>query len=210
MDVRQAYNIWAEQYDTNNNKTRDLEAYALRDNLAHVHFDTCLEIGCGTGKNTEWLLTKSKEILAVDLSEEMLSHSKAKIDSVRVQFHQADINKPWTFVTKKFHLVTFSLVLEHIENLDPVLEQAANSVLPCGYLYIGELHPFKQYAGTKARFETEEGIQIVTCFNHNVSDFTDAGKKFGFEVANLKEYFDENDRTVLPRILTILLKKNEP
>lgn len=209
MDVRQAYNIWAEQYDTNNNKTRDLEAYALRDNLAHVHFDTCLEIGCGTGKNTEWLLTKSKEILAVDLSEEMLSRAKTKINSGKVQFHKADINKPWTFVIKKFHLVSFSLVLEHIENLDPVFEQAANSVLPDGYLYIGELHPFKQYAGTKARFETAEGVKIVTCFNHHVSDFTTVGKNHGFEIVNLKEYFDDNDHSVLPRILTILFRKKQ-
>jgi hypothetical protein len=30
MDVKQAYNIRADQYDTNNNKTRDLEAISLR------------------------------------------------------------------------------------------------------------------------------------------------------------------------------------
>jgi hypothetical protein len=29
MDVQQAYNIWAAQYDTNENKTRDLEAKSL-------------------------------------------------------------------------------------------------------------------------------------------------------------------------------------
>jgi hypothetical protein len=33
MNVKKAYNKWAEQYDTNNNKTRDLEAMALRKNL---------------------------------------------------------------------------------------------------------------------------------------------------------------------------------
>lgn len=123
MDVRQAYNTWALQYDTNNNKTRDLEAFALRDVLTPVEFNTCLEIGCGTGKNTEWLLTKSKEILPVDLSEEMLTRAKTKIHSGKVQFCQADINNPWTFVTKKYDLVSFSLVLEHIENLDPIFEK---------------------------------------------------------------------------------------
>ena len=157
MDVRQAYNIWAEQYDTNTNKTRDLEAIALRDNLARIHFDTCLEIGCGIGKNTEWLITRAKELVAVDLSEEMLLRARSKINSGKVEFLQADINQPWTFAIKKFDIVSFSLVLEHIKNLDTVFKQAANSVLPGGYLYIGELHPFKQYTGTKARFDTEEG-----------------------------------------------------
>ena len=55
MNVQEAYDNWADQYDSNMNKTRDLEAVALRETLAYIPFDTCLEIGCGTGKNTEWL-----------------------------------------------------------------------------------------------------------------------------------------------------------
>ncbi len=41
-------------------------------------------------------------------------------------------------------------------------------------MYIGELHPFKQYAGSKARFNTEAGEQVVNCYNHHITDFTDA------------------------------------
>lgn len=206
MDVRKAYNSWAAQYDTNVNRTRDLEAFALRDNLGHLRFGRCLEIGCGTGKNTEWLITRSGEILAVDLSEEMLIRAQAKIGSDKVRFHRADITQPWDFASGRFDLVSFSLVLEHIEALDPVFQKAAECLSPGGYLYVGELHPFKQYTGTKARFDTDEGTQIVTCFNHHVSDFTGAGKKCGLEIVCLKEYFDDGQPTP-PRILTILFKK---
>ena len=73
MDVQQGYNQWAEQYDTNQNKTRDLEAIALRNILEKINFNSCLEIGCGTGKNTEWLIAKAETVTAVDLSEEMLA-----------------------------------------------------------------------------------------------------------------------------------------
>lgn len=207
LDVRQAYNIWADQYDSNINKTRDLEAIALRTTLANIHFDSCLEIGCGTGKNTEWFVAKSKTITAVDLSEEMLTKAKEKIPSDIVSFQQADITRSWTFTTKKFELVSFSLILEHIKNLDHVFSEVANHVVSGGHVYIGELHPFKQYAGSKARFDTEKGQRIVTCFNHAVSDFTQSAKKYGFEIADLNEYFDSNDRSTIPRILTILLKK---
>jgi len=72
MNTRQAYNTWASQYDTNENKTRDVEAKALREILANIPFENCLEIGCGTGKNTEWLIQKAEHITAVDLSDEML------------------------------------------------------------------------------------------------------------------------------------------
>ncbi|HTA62519.1 MAG TPA: class I SAM-dependent methyltransferase [Bacteroidia bacterium] len=207
MNTKQAYDTWAAQYDTNYNKTRDLEALALRTTLATINFDACLEIGCGTGKNTEWFITKAKQITAVDLSTEMLAKAKSKINSDKIQFIQADITKPWDFTNKKYNLVSFSLVLEHIENLEPIFDQVSKALVSGGHVYVGELHPFKQYAGTKARFETEEGTQIVSCFNHHISDFTSAAKKHGLEVVNVNEYFDDNDRTTLPRILTVLLKK---
>lgn len=207
MEVQQAYNLWADQYDTNVNRTRDLEAVSLRKTLASITFDTCLEIGCGTGKNTEWLVTKAKEITAVDLSEEMLAKAKAKIMSENVRFCQADINHPWLFVEKPYDLVTFSLVLEHIEHLHPVLHQAANALNPGGYVYIGELHPFKQYTGTKARFETPEGVKIVSCYTHHLTDFTYAALENGFKIESIDEFFDDGQRDNLPRILTLVLKK---
>ena len=207
MDIREAYNNWAEQYDTNSNKTRDLEAIALRTTLANVDFKSCLEIGCGTGKNTEWLISKAKEITAVDLSEEMLAKAKKKIISPIVSFLQADINKTWTFTNQKYELATFSLVLEHIENIDHIFREAADKIVQHGYVYIGELHPFKQYTGTKARFQTAKEQQIVTCFNHNISDFTQAAKKYGFAIEEIKEFFDEDDKNIIPRILVMLFKK---
>lgn len=208
MEVRTAYNIWAEQYDTNRNRTRDLEAISLRETLSTKQFDNCLEIGCGTGKNTEWLITKAKHILAIDLSEEMLTKAQHKIQSDKVKFVQADINNEWDFTgNEKFDLTTFSLVLEHIENLERVFEKLRAVVKPNRYVYIGELHPFKQYSGTKARFEMDIGVQVVNCFNHHISDFTTAARKNGFRLVEVNEYFDDNDKTAIPRILTLLLQK---
>lgn len=207
MNTKQAYSIWSKQYDTNINKTRDLEAYALRKTLADLHFDTCLEIGCGTGKNTEWLISKTKHITAIDLSEEMLAKAKEKISSDKVQFIQADITFEWTFSKMQYELVTFSLVLEHIQNLNHIFQEVSKSLVKGGFVYIGELHPFKQYEGSKARFEDEKGIQVLECFNHNISDFIEAAKKYSIELLEIEEHFDENDRTTIPRILTLLFQK---
>ncbi len=209
MDVKKAYDHWSNQYDTNVNPTRDLEAQALRSVLSEIEFNTCLEIGCGTGKNTEWLATRANQITAVDLSDEMLMIAKRKIKDDHVQFILADINKDWNFISYPFDLVTFSLVLEHIENLDPVFNKVSKLLKKNGHVYIGELHPFKQYSGSKARFETEEGVQIVTCYNHHLTDFTNSAKKYGLDIVDFKEYFDNNDRNSIPRIFTLLLKKSQ-
>lgn len=207
-EVRQAYNSWADQYDTNENKTRDLEGFSLRSTLSKLQFINCLEVGCGTGKNTEWLMAQAKKVIAVDFSEKMLAKAKNKIQADHVKFIQADINNQWLFTNDEhFDVAIFSLVLEHIENLEPIFENLNKVITSQGYVYISELHPFKQYNGTKARFETENGLEIVQCFNHNISDFIQAAKKYGFEIIDLQEYFDNDDRTTIPRILTLLFKK---
>ncbi len=208
MNVKEAYQEWSEQYDTNENKTRDLEAVALRSVLSSIHFDKVLEFGCGTGKNTVWFEQNAKEILSADFSEAMIAKAAEKINSPKVQFTVADINEPWDFSKEKYDLVSFSLVLEHIQNIEAVFNKI-NQVTESGaFVYIGELHPFKQYAGSKARYNTPEGEQIVTCYTHNMSDFIKAANKYNFSLMDLEEWFDDNDRSQIPRILTLLFKKH--
>ncbi|WP_246200161.1 methyltransferase domain-containing protein [Maribacter luteus] len=38
-----------------------------------------MELGCGTGKNTVWLLKKAQRIIGLDFSQEMLNIAKEKI-----------------------------------------------------------------------------------------------------------------------------------
>lgn len=208
LNAKNAYNQWANTYDAVINKTRDLEGIALRNILNEINFESVLEIGCGTGKNTEWFAENAHKIIAVDISVEMLAKAKAKITADKVSFVQADIENDWAFVNgHSFDLVSFSLVLEHIKNLEPIFRKVSAKINDGGYLYIGELHPFKQYNGTKARFETESGTQIVACFNHHITDFIDAANLNGLQLKIFKEYFDDNERDGLPRILGLLFQK---
>jgi ubiquinone/menaquinone biosynthesis C-methylase UbiE len=207
MDIANAYNSWSAQYDTNENKTRDLEALSLQKILQGKNFKHCLEIGCGTGKNTAWLLTICDQITAIDLSNGMLDIARNKIQSDKVNFIEADITKDWTFAKDTYDLVTFSLMLEHIEDLHAVFQKLAKVSNKGTGVYIGELHPYKQYAGSKARFETESGTQVVTCFNHHVTDFIQAANASGFQLVQLDEQFDDADRSQIPRILNLLFEK---
>lgn len=207
MSTEKAYNEWASQYDDNVNLTRDLEAKAIREVLKNAEYETCLEVGCGTGKNTVWLAEKAKEMVSVDLSIEMLAKAKAKITDEKIHFVHADINEEWGFTDRTYELVTFSLILEHIQDIDLVFEKTAKILKTGGHVYVGELHPYKQYAGSKARFESKEGEKVLQCFNHHISDFTNAGKKNNLCLIDLEEYFDEANKEI-PRILTLLFKKD--
>lgn len=214
MSTESHYDQWSSQYDTNTNKTRDLEAVCLRKLLEFVYFRNVLEIGAGTGKNTVWFLPFANSVVAVDLSAEMLALAKAKIEAIdhpdcTAEFVQADITQPWTFGAEMFDLVSFSLVLEHIEHLEPVFAEVAKALLPGGHVYIGELHPFKQYFGSKAKYTTAEGEVVVDCYTHHISDFVRAAAQHGLSLVTVDEFFDEDGRVGVPRILGMVLRKGE-
>ena len=209
MNVQQAYNAWSETYDSVENKTRDIEARALRESVINLKNLNILEIGCGTGKNTEFLQTKAKKLIGADFSREMLERAKAKITAENVEFCQFDLREEWDFAPNNFDLISCSLALEHIENLDFVFQQAYQVLRKGGLFYLGELHPFKQYRGTKARFETGSGVFELECFVHHVSDFFAAGKQNNFSCVELKEWFDDDERTEIPRLLTMIFEKHD-
>ncbi len=205
METQKAYDLWSQQYDTNVNPTRDLEGKAFRQVLEEFRFSKCLEIGCGTGKNTEWLAQKAASVTGVDLSAEMLEVARSKIKNDHVQFVQADVNADWHFSSGSYDLVSFSLVLEHIANLDTVFQKAAAALRPGGYMYMGELHPFKQYAGSKARFDMHGETVILDCFTHHISEYIQSAKKQDLELADLREYFDEVGE--IPRLIVMVFVK---
>jgi ubiquinone/menaquinone biosynthesis C-methylase UbiE len=207
--IQKDYDQWASKYDSQQNKTRDLEKEALRKTIGGIKFSSCLEIGCGTGKNTGYLSKKSGAVLAIDISRRMLALAMKKKYSGRVDFIQADISKAWPAGKKKFELVVFSLVLEHFKNISRIIGQAAVHLKKGGYVYIGELHPYKQYKDSKARFETGNGLKVLDCYTHHISDFTNAANENGLRVVTLNEFFDRNDKEGAPRILSLLLKKEE-
>jgi ubiquinone/menaquinone biosynthesis C-methylase UbiE len=208
MNNQEAYNNWSHTYDTVLNKTRDLEAWALKKTLYDKIFDHILEIGCGTGKNTSQLLTQTQYLTGIDFSEDMLEKAKLKITTPNASFLWVDIREKWPFDKATFDLATCSLILEHIENIDFVFQQAHMVLKDNGLFYIGEYHPFKQYQGKKAQFEAADNTVFeLECFTHHVSDFFQAALSNGFECINLNEWFDENEPMSTPRILTMLFRK---
>ncbi|MEZ7916871.1 MAG: class I SAM-dependent methyltransferase [Polaribacter sp.] len=207
MSIEKAYNIWASQYDSNLNLTRDLDKKCTIKTLKNLDFKNVLELGCGTGKNTEWLLNKAERIIGLDFSQEMLHKAKAKIFDKRVLFKKVDLTKDWEIENNFVDLITASLTLEHIENLDHIFLQANLKLKKNGLFFISELHPFKQYSGSKAKYETENGIKELEVYIHHISEYIDTAKNNGFKLIELKEWFDESSENEIPRLISFVFKK---
>ena len=205
--IKESYKSWSKIYDINENKTRDLDLTISKKVLSKLSFQTVLEIGCGTGKNTSWLCEKATNVTAIDFSPEMLKIAKNKVRNTNVDFVEADITKSWNFTEQKVDLITINLVLEHVKDLHPVFEKTYANLKPGGFLFISELHPFKQFLGSQAKFDNK----LVKSYLHQISDYFKIAAKNNYTCIELIESFDDEPKKNeenIPRLISFLFVKN--
>ena len=207
MNIQNAYNEWSETYDTDENLTRDLDQQLTREALANLHFDSILELGCGTGKNTTFLAQIGTDVHALDFSEGMIAKAREKVKVGNVRFSVADLTQAWPCEDQAYDLIVCNLVLEHIENLSFIFSQAFRVLNYGGKFLINELHPFRQYEGKKARFDKGEGVTEIPAFVHHISDFVNNASNNGLRLLKLNEQWHEQDQGKPPRILSLVFER---
>jgi len=206
-EVATAYDVWADVYDSQSNATRDLDALILRGQDPSLFRGDVLEIGCGTGKNTEWLASRARSLLALDASEQMLKRARERPGVQHVQFLQQDLRERWPVPDASRDTITCNLVLEHIEDLSFVFSEARRVLKPGGFLFICELHPFRQLQGKQAHFVNPEtgAVQTVRSYLHDVSDYLTAALGAGLVLVRAQDCRDDGaPRTAVPRLLALL------
>lgn len=207
MKVKQAYTEWSSTYDHDRNLTRDLDEEVTCQTLSNLRFKSILEIGCGTGKNTALLARLGKQLLAFDFSEGMIEKAREKLSATNVTFQLADVSRPWPCRDQSVDFISCNLVLEHISNISFVFAEAARVLISGGQLFISELHPFRQYLGTQARFDRDHETKTIDAFVHNVTDFTNAATQNGLSLQSLKEWWHKEDVDKPPRLISFLFTK---
>jgi ubiquinone/menaquinone biosynthesis C-methylase UbiE len=208
MNIQEAYTRWSDTYDSDRNLTRDLDHQATLHALTGLRYQNIMELGCGTGKNTAFLTQIASHIFAVDFSSGMLRQAKAKIRSDRVFFVVADVTKQWPCKDETFELIVCNLVLEHIEDLSAVFAQVSRALKTGGQFFLSELHPFRQYKGTKANFQSDNEAIEIHAFVHHLSDFTESARANGLSLQMMKEWWHEEDQNKPPRLVSFIFEKS--
>lgn len=199
----QAYDRWSASYDHDENATRDLDAVILRQRALPVDGATVIEFGAGTGKNTEWLVSRSARLVCLDYSIGMLSRARARVRGAAFVVH--DIRLPWPVATGVADVVVGNLVLEHVQHLAPLFSECARVLRPGGVLYCCELHPFRQWRGGQAHFAGEDGQAVhVPAFTHTIAEYLNVAIAHGFRLAHLGEWVEPTaPEGALPRLLSL-------
>jgi ubiquinone/menaquinone biosynthesis C-methylase UbiE len=208
-EVAAAYDRWALTYDTDDNKTREMAGAVLRQSSIKLSGREVIEIGCGTGRNTQWLLEQDATVLALDFSEGMLQQARARVQSSSARFIQHDIRSVWPVENDSADVIIAMLVLEHIDELAPIASEASRALRKGGDLFLCELHPIRQLAGGQAQYTVHETgeRELVPAYLHDVSEYVNTGLDSGFEVVHLGEWRDSGaERRDPPRLLSIIFR----
>lgn len=141
------YNARAREYDESVNRTGRfagpsdpavaVEWANIQERIASLPpVERTLELACGTGMWTQELLAISKHITAVDGAPEMLAANKAKLNSPRVKYQQADLFS-WQ-AQAQYDMVFFAFWVSHVpaERMPAFLQQAAAAVRPGGRIFL--------------------------------------------------------------------------
>jgi ubiquinone/menaquinone biosynthesis C-methylase UbiE len=222
-EISAAYDRWAASYDIDNNATRDLDAIVLREAGPNVAGRDVLELGCGTGKNTAWLVERARSVTAIDFSAGMLDVARRRVESERVRFDRADIRNAWPIEAASVDVVLLNLVLEHVADVAHVFREAARVLRSDGELYVCELHPYRQLRGGQAHFtDSARGETVyVPAFVHTISEFVNASVDAGLEVLRLGEWCDrhrspgvacqqDSEGACVPRLITMSFSVRRP
>jgi ubiquinone/menaquinone biosynthesis C-methylase UbiE len=212
-EIAAAYDRWAVSYDDDGNKTRDMAASVLRQSHLPLAGRAVIELGCGTGCNTEWLAQQASSIVALDFSEAMLHRARARVRSGRVRFINHDIRGTWPLATNSADVVMAMLVFEHVEHLRPAFAEAFRCLRPEGVLFICELHPDRQIQGRRAEFVNAGTGQLeqVTAFAHSVWEYVNVGLGSGFLPVQMDEWRDTGaEQNDLPRLFSAVLRVPMP
>jgi ubiquinone/menaquinone biosynthesis C-methylase UbiE len=166
--------------------------------LGDVTGKRVLEVGCGAGLLTEWLVSNGAVVTAVDVSSQMVTLARKRVgDRARVVL--ADVAAPLTDVADgSVELVVASLVLHYVRDWMAVFREFRRTLTSDGAVVFSTHHPAmdwqrhsrEDYFTVKQVTErwTVGGDQFdVSFWRRPLTDMTDAIASSGFQIEVLVE-----------------------
>jgi ubiquinone/menaquinone biosynthesis C-methylase UbiE len=103
-----------------------------------VHVETACEVGCGTGVFARRLAARARQVLALDLSPEMLRVAQARSHDVpHIRYEQADV-MTYDLGAARFDCIASIATLHHLP-LETILPKLGAALKPGGVLLVLDL-----------------------------------------------------------------------
>lgn len=203
LSVVEGYDRWSEVYDTDGNPLFLLEGPVVRAWFGDPAGLVVADVGCGTGRHTDWLVRAGAKVVAVDASEGMLERARARVGAhpgAVLCRHALPARLP--LYDGACDAVLCALVGEHLTDLDAAFAEFARVLRPGGMMVFTALHPAMNLRGLTARFfdPTTGGEVRVEAFEYTMSDYLMPMIRAGLVPEEIVERAaDEETARVAPR-----------
>ena len=163
---RQAYELWSATYDAQpHNVILQREHQLFGELLSRVPLagKTILDVGCGTGRHWERLLSQGPRALhGADTSPEMLDRLRARFSGASLHLLQGP--KLDEIADASIDVLVSTLTIGHIEDIGEALAEWFRTMRPGGDMILTDFHPEAFRAGMKRTFV--HGGETIEIENH--------------------------------------------
>ncbi len=125
--------------------------------LPDVKGKRVLDAGCGPGIYAEWLLDQGAEVVALDVTPDMVAITQARVGA-RATVLRADLQHPLDFAdSESFDVVLCPLVMDYLADWGAVFAEFYRVLKPGGVFVFSGGHPLGDYlyTNTERYFELE-------------------------------------------------------
>ncbi len=188
VGVAEGYGKWAARYDQDPNPLIEIEENVVLELIGNVRGLRVLDLACGTGRYTARFAQQGAQATGIDLSAEMLAQAARKRACDRFALIRGSLER-LCFADHYFDLVLSALALNHIADLECVLEEITRVVKPGGTIVISDFHPYWLVFGQgHTEFFDESGQEYrIHCHPHLFAEYWQLFQKFGLQLEELHE-----------------------
>ncbi|MGZ5282503.1 MAG: class I SAM-dependent methyltransferase [Bacteroidia bacterium] len=186
-----AYNLIAKYYDHQpNNLLLFLDDFIFRNITGNMPLEgkVIADIGCGTGRHWEYLLSKNPaNLTGFDVSENMLEILRSKHFSAKA--YMQENNKLNQLQNNSCDLIICTLTIGYIQNIEDAFTEWNRVLKPGGEIIITDYHPTLLSSGGNRSFEIE-GKSVTAKNNiHTLKHIENTLANLGFNTMHFEEKF---------------------
>jgi ubiquinone/menaquinone biosynthesis C-methylase UbiE len=204
LPAPEAYEQWAETFDTSASPIVALESRHLEPMLPDVQGKRLIDVGCGTGRWLAWALARGARVAGADFSAEMLRVAARKPHLADRIVRADGLHVPFADACADVVLCTLSLA--YLAPLESAMAELARLARSGGCVVVTDFHPNAIRSGWKRTFRNGSDVFEIeqrhyalsqlgaSCLKlHNLSEpcfggperelFAKAGKQREFEAA---------------------------
>lgn len=203
--IKNAYNKLGKfYYESRKYKTagtwfynENLEMPATLELLGEINRKKILDLGCGPGFHTKYLIKRGAKVKGIDFSKELINFARKENPSVEFTICNAE---KLPYKNNEFDFVLSSLVMGHVKNWDKVLKEVKRVLKSNGLFVFSIRNPISE-CSEKIKWHRRTFRVIRDYFNEKwmIEEWTDKKGNFATGAHHHKTY---------ETIIRLLIKNN--